>query len=501
MPVFRDVTACLSGRSELITPTEMARADALAACAGQSGDDLMENAGRAVARAIAGRIRPRPTVVLCGPGNNGGDGYVVARHLQDMGWPVAVAPLAPSREGTGAARAARRWHGPMEAFSPSAAGRAALVIDAVFGAGLARDVEGHVRDTLGAARNVVAIDVPSGLDGENGQVRGYAPKAGMPVTCFRLKPGHLLLPGREWCGALVLADIALPPTVLATIESVLWANHPANWSLPEPAEAGHKFDRGLVTVVGGSVMTGAARLAARAARRIGAGLVAIASPPEAAAIYRTDEPGTIVTYDTIPTLLTDPRRRVWVCGPGLGIAAARQVLPSLLNAGRHVIVDADALSAVSGRPESLRGAAVMTPHAAEFERVFGPIGPNRVAAARAAAARTGSIVLLKGPDTVIAAPDGRAAINASAPPWLATAGAGDVLAGLIGGLIAQGMPAWEASCAAAWLHGRAAAIVGPGLVAEDLPRFLTAARLHATALVRRHVPEGPTMVAEGLTLP
>jgi hydroxyethylthiazole kinase-like uncharacterized protein yjeF len=464
-----DLTRRLAGRADLLNPEEMGRADALAPGLGVSGPTLMANAGRAVARAVRARFRPCPTLVLAGPGNNGGDGYVVARLLAQDGWPVAVAALAPPRENSDAAGAARQWRGPMAPFSPADAARAALVIDAVFGAGLARDLDGVVAETLRAARRVVAVDVPSGVDGATGAVRGYARQAALTVSFFRLKPGHLLLPGRVLCGVLALADIGLPDAVLARVRvrPRCFANLPELWTLPQPRDDGHKYSRGHVTVLGGAVMTGAARLTAEAARRAGAGLVSIAAT-ERGDVYRAGPPGLLVTEAPLDTLLADARRQVWVCGPGLGPDAARDALPRLLAAGRRVVADADALTAFASAPDALRGAAVLTPHAGEFSRVFGETGVDRVAAARTAAVRTGAVVLLKGPDTIIAAPDGRVAINASAPPWLATAGAGDVLAGLIAGLLAQGMPDWEAACAGAFLHGRAAVRAGPGMVVEDL---------------------------------
>ena len=459
--------AAFAAGPELLTPEEMGRADAAAFGLGVPGPVLMANAGRAVARAVLHRFRPCRTLVLCGPGNNGGDGYVAARLLAQQGWPVAVAALAPPRTGSDAAGAAARWHGPSRDFTPAAAARAELVIDAVFGAGLARDVNGVVADTLRAARRIVAVDVPSGVDGATGQVRGYAPQAELTVTFFRCKPGHLLLPGRELCGDLLLADIGMPGAVLDQLRARTVANNPRLWRLPTLDPAAHKYARGHVTVLGGPEMTGAARMAADAARRIGAGMVTIAASGNAD-VYRTGSPGLIVSEAALPELLQDQRRRVWVCGPGLGIDGVRRALPVLLAAQRTVVADADAFSAFANTPDGLRGAAVLTPHAAEFARVFGPTGADRVAAARAAAARTGAVLLLKGADTIIAAPDGRAAINASAPPWLATAGAGDVLAGMIAGLLAQGMPPWDAAAAAAFLHGRAATLVGRGLIAEDL---------------------------------
>jgi hydroxyethylthiazole kinase-like uncharacterized protein yjeF len=227
-------------------------------------------------------------------------------------------------------------------------------------------------------------------------------------------------------------------------------------------------------------MTGAARLAADSARRAGAGLVTIAARG-AADVYRSGAPGLLVNEAAIPELLHDGRREVWVCGPGLGPDVVRAVFPALIAAERKVVGDADVFTAFADQPDALKGAAVLTPHAGEFARAFGPPGDDRLAAARAAAARTGAVVLLKGSDTIVAAPDGRAVVNASAPPWLATAGAGDVLAGLIAGLLAQGMPAWEAAAAAAWVHGKAATIAGPGLIVEDLLPALAPALANATA--------------------
>jgi len=450
----------------------MGRADAAAIASGIPGPVLMENAGRAIARAIQARFRPCRTLVLAGPGNNGGDGYVVARLLAQRGWPVSVAVLAAPRPGTDAAGAAARWRGPMKPFTPQESARADLVIDAVFGAGLARNLDPAVAHTLHAARRLVAVDVPSGLDGTTGMPRGYAPQAALTVTFFRLKPGHLLLPGRDLCGEIVLADIGLPSSVLAPIAPRTFANVPGLWSLPGLAGAAHKYSRGHVSVLGGTEMTGAAQLAAMGARRAGAGMLTIACPPGAASVFRAGNPGVIVNAAPLAEQLSDQRRMVWVCGPGLGVEAAAVGLPALLDAGRVVVGDADVFSAFAGHPEDLVGCAVLTPHVGEFVRAFGMLGADRLINVRSVARRTRAVVLLKGADTIIAAPDGRAAVNASAPPWLATAGTGDVLAGMIGGLLAQGMPAWEATCAAVYLHGRAAAHAGPGMVAEDIPRAL-----------------------------
>jgi hydroxyethylthiazole kinase-like uncharacterized protein yjeF len=427
----------------------------------------MEAAGRAVARAIRRHIGRCRVLVLAGPGNNGGDGYIAARLLAQDGWPVRLAALAPPREGSDAAGAARLWRSPIVPFTPEEVHRSDVVVDAVFGAGLTRPVDGLVAETLKAAKRVVAVDVPSGLDGATGLPLGYVPAAELTVTFFRLKPGHLLLPGRDLCGRIELADIGIPDDVLEGIAPQTFANLPTLWQLPSLTAESHKYTRGHVTVVGGATMTGAARLAAEAARRAGAGMVTIAARG-AAETYRSGEPGLLVSEADIAMLLRDERRKVWVCGPGLGPDEARTVFPALIAANRMVVGDADVFSAFTGHPDALRGAAVLTPHAGEFARVFGAPANDRLSAARDAAARTGAVLLLKGADTIIAAPDGRTAVNFSAPPWLATAGAGDVLSGIIAGLLAQGMPAWEAAAAGAYLHGRAAVLAGPGLVVEYL---------------------------------
>ena len=327
-------------RLELLTPDEMARADAAAPGLGVPSYTLMENAGRAVARAIQARFRPGRVLVLCGPGNNGGDGYVVARLLAQDGWPVTLAALGAPKAGTDAAIARGRWHGPNVDFSAAEAGRAELTIDAVFGAGLSRDIGADVAAVLRAARRVVAVDVPSGLDGATGQIRGFAAPAVMTVTFFRLKPGHLLLPGRDLCGETVLADIGMPERVLDQTGHRVFRNAPGLWTLPALATDAHKYGRGHVTILGGKEMTGAARLAADAARRGGAGLVTILALG-AAEVYRNGAPGALVSEAALPGLLSDRRRTVWVCGPGLEPDLARATWPgsppSPVNMSRSLV--------------------------------------------------------------------------------------------------------------------------------------------------------------------
>ncbi len=430
---------------ELLTPQEMAQADALA----NDTETLMAAAGRAVARAVMQHYAPCRTLVLCGPGNNGGDGKVAAEYLRLAGWPVTVRAL---RDAT-----------------VEETRKAALVIDALFGAGLSRDLAEPAAALLRAARRIVAVDVPSGLDGATGQVRGYAPQAELTVTFVRLKPGHLLYPGRGLCGPLLLRDIGMPDWVVEQLNPRTWRNTPEQWALPARHPTSHKYVNGDVTVLCGT-MPGAARLAAAAARRAGAGMVTLAA--ESPLIL--PEAGLIVRDTPLAELLRDRRRIVFVCGPGLGRSSAAKLAQLIAAGDRKIVVDADALTACADAPERLCGAAVITPHEGEFSRVFGPPGPDRLTAARAAARTTGAVTVLKGADTVIAAPDGRAMINDNAPPFLATGGTGDVLAGIIAALLAQGMANFEAACAGVWLHGQAAQKIGPGLIAEDIPPVLGA---------------------------
>lgn len=463
--------------TEILSVAEMYRADALAMAAGIAGARLMEAAGWAVAREVRRRFRPCRLAILCGPGNNGGDGFVAARLLARDGYVVRLALLgdAAGLKGDAAVMAAR-WRGGVETLGLAALERADVVVDALFGAGLARPLDGVARAVVEeiARRRlpVIAVDVPSGIDGDTGAILGIAPQAVATVTFFRKKPGHVLMPGRARCGEVVVADIGIPDAVLGDIEPGLAENGPSWWQFPWPRPEGHKYTRGHVVVVGGAAMTGAARLAARAARRVGAGMVTIAAPEPAVPIYRAGDPGTIVaSLGGLDDMLADTRRNCWVIGPGGGDGSRAPVL-AVLKAGRAAVLDADALTAFAADRDTLfralGGNVLLTPHDGEYARLFGDVPGSRLERARFGAARSGAVVLLKGADTVIAHPDGRAIVNTNAPPWLATAGAGDVLAGLAGGLMANGLDAFHAGCVAAWLHGAAADAFGPGLIAEDV---------------------------------
>jgi hydroxyethylthiazole kinase-like uncharacterized protein yjeF len=476
---------------EVLTNSEMAAADRFTIAAGTPGLVLMENAGRAVADAVAAR-HPSGSrvVVVAGTGNNGGDGFVAARILTERGYDVQVALLGDANKlKSDAGIAAKRWTGKPDPAAPGSLSRAGVVIDALFGAGLDRAVEGMARTMIDAMNAsglpVVAVDLPSGVNGTSGAVMGAAVRASRTVTFFRRKPAHLLLPGRLLCGSVTVADIGIKADALAAIQPHTFVNGPALWrrTFPIPRLDGHKYTRGHAVVISGdATSTGAARLAARVALRAGAGLVTVASPRDALVINATANLAVMVRpvdgVHELAILLSDRRRNVVVMGPGMGSGAAtRNMVLAALAGPRAVVLDADALTSFAEMPEVLfdaiktrsDGAAVLTPHEGEFARLFhSDVAISKLERARGAATRAGAVVLIKGADTVIAAPDGRAVINENAPAWLATAGAGDVLAGLIGGLLAQGMPTFDAAAAGVWLHGEAGRLAGPGLIAEDL---------------------------------
>lgn len=497
---------------EILTPEEMANADRATIHAGPpDGYGLMRNAGAAVFREALGRF-PDATGydVLCGPGNNGGDGYVVARLLRESGLDVRLFCEGTPRAGSDAARAAGDVPietSPLADFDPDSR---RLAIDALFGAGLARGLDGAAaRAAAGCAVAgvpVLAVDLPSGVSGLTGQVATVAFRAAVTVTFARRKPGHLLLPGRSYCGETIVADIGIPDAAIAGTGALCHENVPSAWlaSLPLPGEATHKYERGHAAVLsGGASSSGAARLAALAAARAGAGAVTLLSPGEALLanaahltaimLARVDDAGAVETF------LAARRVRAVVAGPGFGVGDGLRRMVGVLLRARSlreggVVLDADALTTFREAPADLFAATgaegappvVMTPHEGEFARLFPDLaaaGGSKLDRAREAAARSAAVMVLKGPDTVIAAPDGRAAINANGSPWLATAGSGDVLAGLIAGLLAQRMRAFEAARAAVWIHAEAASRFGPGLIADDLPGLVPGVLrgLYATA--------------------
>jgi NAD(P)H-hydrate epimerase len=472
--------------SAVLRVAQMNAADRLAMAAGTPGSLLMQRAGDAVVHEILRRWKPRPVTILCGPGNNGGDGFVIAVGLAQCGWPVRLALLGSADALRGDAQHhSRRWTGAIEPLTPRVIDHAELVVDSLFGSGLSRRLDPQAGDTLSYATRrglpIIAVDIPSGIMGDSGENLG-ASAAVCTVTFVAKKPGHLLLPGRDLCGEIVVADIGMPQSVLDSLPIDTWENTPALWRerLPQLQPSANKYTRGHALLYGGYPMTGAARMTARAAARMGAGLTTIAVPENAFAIYASALTSIMVQPlrqdQDLAGLLKDPRYTAFLIGPGAGITdTTRERALALLQTGRPVVLDADAISVFSSRPEELfqaiRAPCVITPHEGEFKRIFDLSG-DKITRARQAAARSGAVIVLKGADTVIAAPDGRAIINANAPATLATAGSGDVLSGFILGLLAQGMDAFPAAAAAVWMHGACAAGFGLGLLAEDLPDLL-----------------------------
>jgi len=470
----------------LLDARQSAEADRLTVLAGSSVALLMDNAGRGVADEVMRRWSPRRVTVLCGPGNNGGDGFVAAKYLADAGWNIRVALLGTRDALRGTAlHHAEKWRDSLEVLSPNVIDGAELIIDAIFGAGLSRPLQGAAKETLAAASArripIVAVDIPSGVKGDSGENVGAVASV-LTVTCFRKKPGHLLFPGRTLCGELVVTDIGTPLEVLAQIAPDTFENDPAVWlfALPRVQQCASKYTRGHALISGGYPMTGAARMAAHAAARVGAGLTTIAVPEIALPIYATALTSIMVKPLAAPAdfdaLLDDPRVTAFLIGPGAGEGAATRARTlALLATQRPTLIDADAITSFKEEQATLMhaisGPCVMTPHEGEFKRIFDPSG-DKLMRTRRAAARSAAVIVLKGSDTVIAAPDGRAIINANAPPTLATAGSGDVLSGIVLGLLAQGMEPFLAAAAAVWLHGAAANEFGPGLLAEDLPYLL-----------------------------
>ena len=483
----------------LLTPDQMYKADASTIAGGTPGMTLMENAGGAVFRQIILRWSKRPVLVMCGPGNNGGDGYVVARLLHQEGWQVRVAALGdPGKLAGDAKQAADAWHGPIEPLSANLLGSARLVVDALFGAGLARPVDGAAGKAVcavnGSGWPVVAIDVPSGVDGASGQMLGEAIHAMLTVTFCRRKPGHLLLPGRTLCGETVCSDIGVRAETVAEEKPQIFANALELWSNTAPAYTAeaNKYHHGHALVVSGPAgHTGAARLAASAALRAGAGLVTLAAPRDAMLENAAQLTAVMLTpleraHDLERTVQQRKISAIAI-GPGCGVGSqTRSLVRTALEQSCPVVLDADALTSFEADPEQLfaaiaqrgHGSVVLTPHEGEFGRLFGHLsgkGESKWQRAAKAAEASSAIVVLKGADTVIASPDGLIAINENAPPTLATAGSGDVLTGILCARLSAGMQSFESACGAVWLHGSAARLAPNAPTAEDLVSLVSQA--------------------------
>lgn len=470
---------------EILTAAEMKQADAAAIADGSSGLHLMEAAGNSVAAKIQEQFEPCAVLVLCGPGNNGGDGFIIARQLKKKGWPVRVACLVRKAALKGdAALAAKEWESDIEALNSNLSLRQTnLVVDAIFGTGFSGTLEPETITLFDKVRTknipVIAVDIPSGVDASTGHIAAGALQAALTVTFCRKKIAHMLYPARSFCGKIHVASIGISDETIAGLNTSVFENDPALWlkDFPLPDSSSHKFSRGHTVVFGGSHRTGAACLAAAAAQRIGSGLVTIASQPESAQTYGLYRASLMVEIwhdmDEFKNILRDERKNALLIGPGAdALPVTQEAVLAALTFNKSGVLDADVFSVFKDDPESLfkklSPRYVLTPHEGEFERLFGSLEGNKLQRALTAAKTANAILLLKGADTIIAAPDGTAVINNQAPATLATAGSGDVLSGMVAGLIAQGMPPFMAACAGVWLHGEAAKLHGLGLTAEDI---------------------------------
>jgi ADP-dependent NAD(P)H-hydrate dehydratase / NAD(P)H-hydrate epimerase len=490
---IRQITGC--SLLELLTAEEMGRAEQIAAAAGLPTLTMMENAGRCVAEEVVRRYpRGSRVVVLCGPGNNGGDGFVCARYLRERGYHVRLALLGRQEDlKRDPKEMARRWDEAIEPMTPQSLEGAQIVVDAIYGTGLRDNVGGIVAEMIeavaGRSLPVISVDVPSGINATSGAVKGVAFKAATTVTFFRRKTGHVLLPGRLYCGDVRAVDIGIPAAVLGEIAPRTFANAPEFWLryFPKLRIDGHKYDRGHAVVVSGPMeSTGAGRLAARTALRAGAGLVTVATSKSAFYINAAQLTAVMVAAYEGPSglsaVLSDPRITAVLIGPGAGRdPEVMGLVGSVMASDAVAVLDAEGITAFQGAPvelfrlvKSRPAPTIMTPHEGEFKKVFPELAnePSKLERARRAAEMSGAVVILKGADTVVAAPDGLSSISENAPAWLATAGSGDVLAGLVTGLCAQGMAAFDAAAAAVWMHGELAVIFGPGLIADDMPDLL-----------------------------
>lgn len=490
--------------SYVLLTTQQAQAlDKAAIGLGVSGESLMESAGKAVAATLADYIGTPleaggTVIILCGPGNNGGDGFVAARHLEEWGYPVSLrCSVLPSALKDDAKLAADKWHGPVETMTSTGFGDAAAIVDCLFGVGLNKAIEGEIAEIVEAVNNaetfVLAVDVPSGLSADTGLPMGPCVEAGATATFTFKKVGHAIVPGRYLSGGnsnIVVSDIGVPDKAFLGINSLEFENIPDFWgtNFPFSGPQTHKYERGHMLVLGGKEPTlGASRLASIAGLRVGAGLVTLAAPSETYPVQASALMDVMVRrFDSafgFMGIVNDPRIKAVLVGPGAGLGEKTVDLVKQVGAkNKHLVLDADALASLVNRVDVIHDLKspeiVLTPHEGEFAELFPKFDFNkdRLDAVRRAAKSTKTVIVLKGVSTVVAAPDGRVTIATNAPSWLSVGGTGDVLSGMICGLMTQGMPAFEAASAGVWLHGEAGMKAGRGLIASDLldviPRVL-----------------------------
>ncbi|MCB1559439.1 MAG: NAD(P)H-hydrate dehydratase [Alphaproteobacteria bacterium] len=476
--------------TEILSIEQMRQAEEASLSGKTSSYTLMQRAGRAVADIVREQYEKQPVLVLCGSGNNGGDGFIAASELKRKKWNVTVACKLEAEYLEGdVARAAEEWGDDFDTLEKVEIPQDGIIIDAIFGTGLEREITGDAQEVLFALQRtqcpIVSVDVPSGTYADSGDCQPCTPQAELTITFFRKKLAHVLLPGRVACGEIVIADIGIKDEVLEDVQgSFIRENDPSlGWQDDASTKAfwTHKYHHGHVTVLGGKRLTGAGVLASLSALRIGAGLVSVAAHPEVIDIYRNASPSLMV--EPMQEMarfkdhyINDDRRNVLLIGPGAGTenaGALKKVVFDAVASERYCVLDADALTVfeddIRTFYKTIGDRCILTPHEGEFERIFPDYKGSKVERARAAAAKTGAVIVLKGADTVIAAPDGRVVINLTGSGWLATAGTGDVLAGMIAGLAARKVfKLFDAACAAVWMHGKAAELAGPGLISEDM---------------------------------
>ena len=465
---------------EILTADQNYRADKTTHAKIMPETQLMENAGFAAACEIMKNYHKTPVLVLCGTGNNGGDGFVTARILQQWGWPVEVALIGPEEKLPPVARRnAEKFHGFKHQLSFKRLKRleqtGGLIVDAVFGIGLSKPIQNDVADFFHAVNEsglpCIALDIPSGVQADTGEILGTALYCDMTVTFCRPKIGHFLYPGKERVGRLVVCPIGIPDSIVAKTEPMIFENTPELFTIPETTPYDHKYSRGALLIRAGK-MTGAARLATLAGRRSGIGLSVISCTTESYPVFAADLPGAVIqsadTPEEFASLINNPKTTAAVIGMGaVNDEHTKEFLHLIAEAGLPFVADAGALPFIKSAKK--RSNAVITPHAGEFARLFPELAEqNRLTQAMTAADILGCTVVLKGADTIIASANGKAAINATDCFDLATAGSGDVLDGIIGAMLAKGLPPFEAACAGVWLHSRAAEKAGNNLIAEDI---------------------------------
>lgn len=458
---------------------------------GRSSAELMEAAGLSVTREILKKSSGNKALILCGPGNNGGDGFVIARHLQNAAWQVTVALLGSVDSLQGDAfYMARLWKGKIIPLNEVRYTGQDIIVDAIFGTGLSRELSDIVRETVDKVNSAkslkFAVDIPSGIKGDTGEILGSAIKADFTITFCRMKPAHLLFPSKKYCGEIIVADIGISDRIIDQVDPDIFINSPECWidNMPDFAVDIHKYNKGHAIVVSGDyIHTGACRLAAMAALRAGAGLVSVSSPDDALMVHASHLTSVMIRRrEEIVTDLKNHRLNVWCIGPAAGLTKqTRDDVLSILKAGKNTVLDADALTVFEDDPRILYEAikensgreCVLTPHAGEFSRIFPYLKKlDKITAAQNAAKLSGAVIIYKGADTVVASPEGQVVISANAPATLATAGSGDVLSGIITGLMAQNMNAFDAACASVWLHAQCANEYGRGMISEDMEKLI-----------------------------